>query len=207
MALNCLANIINADLSRELITDIKGLLSSSKPVIRKKVCTIAYKFFYYYTEALSVAFDRVVERLKDDNIGVVIGAVNTIYEIARRNPKYVLTSAIPLYELLNTTNNNWLLIKLIKCFKELVKAEPRLKRKLIEPIAKFLNGNPAKSVEFEVIRFIIHTFPENEQMVNAALARLQVFLDSADSNCNIYPSKIPRLVRFARNDRSFSLSS
>jgi hypothetical protein len=155
-------------------------------VIRKKVCTISYKFFYFYTEALGVAFDRVVERLKDDNIGVVIGAVNTIYEIARRNPKYVLTSAIPLYELLNSTTNNWLLIKLIKCFSELAKAEPRLKRKLMEPVAKFLNGTPAKSVEFEVIRFIIHTFPENEQMVNAALNRLQVFLDSADANCKVY---------------------
>lgn len=114
IAVNSLACIVNSDMSKELMNDCLVLLNTSKPILRKKVSFLFFKLFIQHPEGLATCFERLVEKLKDENNGVVLGTVNTIFELARHNPSFVLFTAKDLYELLNTTNNNWLLIKLIK---------------------------------------------------------------------------------------------
>lgn len=117
VAINCLACIVNSDMSKELMNDCVTLLNASKVILRKKVSVLFFKLFVQFPEGLTVSFTRLCEKLKDENNGVVMGTVNTIYELARYNPSFVLSTAKELYELLNTTSNNWLLIKLIKLVK------------------------------------------------------------------------------------------
>jgi len=62
----------------------------------------------------------LADRLKDPKIGVQISAVTTIYEVSRLNPQIFLMTIPQLYELLCTTKSNWLIIKLIKLFAELL---------------------------------------------------------------------------------------
>lgn len=45
---------------------------------------------------------------------MVCAAVNVICELARKNAKNYLPLAPQLYKLLTTSNNNWMLIKIIK---------------------------------------------------------------------------------------------
>jgi AP-3 complex subunit delta len=114
IAINTLACIVNSDMAKELLNDCVTLLNASKPILRKKVCVLFFKMFLQYPEGLTQCFERLAEKLKDDSPGVVMGTVNTIFELSRINPGFVLFTAQSLYELLNTTNNNWVLIKLIK---------------------------------------------------------------------------------------------
>lgn len=46
-------------------------------------------------------------------------AVNVICELARKNAKNYLPLAPTLYKLLTTSNNNWMLIKIIKLVRDL----------------------------------------------------------------------------------------
>lgn len=182
IAVNSLACIMNGDLASDLLTDYTSLITVSRPVLRKKVTILFFKIFLNYPESLNTAFERIVERLRDDNPGVVMGAVNTIFEVARRNPMYVLFTVRNLHDLLLTTSSNWLLIKLVKLFTILCKAEPRLVKRMAEPIYKTLQTNPAKSVEFECIRCITEVFSDSQTLTALAIAKLQGFLDSNDLN-------------------------
>lgn len=47
-------------------------------------------------------------------VGVVSATVNILCELARRNPRDYLPLAPQLFDLLTTSSNNWMLIKLIK---------------------------------------------------------------------------------------------
>jgi hypothetical protein len=50
-------------------------------------------------------------------LGVVSSAVNVICELARKNASNYLTLAPVLFRLLTRSNNNWMLIKIIKLVK------------------------------------------------------------------------------------------
>jgi AP-3 complex subunit delta-1 len=182
LAVNCLACVINPDLARDLLNDFTALITTSRPILRKKVTILFFKIFLNYPESLNSAFERIAERLRDDNPSVVMGAVNTIYEVARKNPRYVLFAVRSLHDLLLSTTSNWLLIKLIKLFTILCQVEPRLVKKMVEPIYKTLQSNSAKSVEFECIRCITEVFSEFQHLTSLAVAKLQGFLDSNDMN-------------------------
>lgn len=182
IAVNSLACIMNTDLARDLLTDYTGLITASRPILRKKVTILFFKIFLNNPESLNTAFERIAERLRDDNPSVVMGAVNTIFEVARKNPKYVLFTVRSLHDLLLSSKSNWLLIKLIKLFTILCKVEPRLVKKMVEPIYKILQTNSAKSIEFECIRCITEVFSDMQHLTALATAKLQGFLDSNDLN-------------------------
>mmetsp|Transcript_337 Transcript_337/g.356 ORF Transcript_337/g.356 Transcript_337/m.356 type:complete len:328 (+) Transcript_337:204-1187(+) len=182
IAVNCLCNIINSFMSTELLNDCVTLLNASKPDLRKKVCLLFFKIFFNNPEAVPQMCERVAEKLQDENIGVKVATVNTILEISRINPKCVLFTAKALFDLLTTTKNNWMIIKLLKTMVELAKVEPRLVKRLIDPLKTLLQSTPAKSVEYEIIRTIISSFYETEELVILAMSKLQGFLDSNDPN-------------------------
>lgn len=88
---------------------------------------------------------------------VVVGcvpAVNVICELARKKPSNYLSLAPDLFALLTTSSNNWMLIKVAKLMSALVQEEPRLARKLLEPLATIVQTTPAKSLMYECISTI-----------------------------------------------------
>ena len=113
-AINCLSNIVNPTLAQELISDIHTLLTHSKAYVRKKAVLLLYKIFKQWPQALRLSFNRLKERLEDSDNSVVSAAVNVICELARKNPVNYLSLAPILYKLLTTSNNNWMLIKIVK---------------------------------------------------------------------------------------------
>lgn len=95
-------------------------------------------------------------------VGVQSAAVNVICELARKNPKNYLSLAPIFFKLMTTSTNNWMLIKIIKLvssikriickshilalisrfffqFGALTPLEPRLGKKLIEPLTNLIH--------------------------------------------------------------------
>uniref|UniRef100_A0AAY4BKF5 AP-3 complex subunit delta-1 n=1 Tax=Denticeps clupeoides TaxID=299321 RepID=A0AAY4BKF5_9TELE len=139
VALTGLSCFVTPDLARDLASDIMTLMSHTKPYIRKKAVLIMYKVFLKYPESLRPAFPRLKEKLEDPDPGVQSAAVNVICELARRNPKNYLSLAPLFFKLMTSSTNNWVLIKIIKLFGALTPLEPRLGKKLIEPLTNLIH--------------------------------------------------------------------
>uniref|UniRef100_A0A3B3S4L1 AP-3 complex subunit delta n=1 Tax=Paramormyrops kingsleyae TaxID=1676925 RepID=A0A3B3S4L1_9TELE len=155
VALTGLSCFVTPDLSRDLANDIMTLMSHTKPYIRKKAVLIMYKVFLKYPESLRPAFPRLKEKLDDPDPGVQSAAVNVICELARRNPKNYLSLAPLFFKLMTSSTNNWVLIKIIKLFGALTPLEPRLGKKLIEPLTNLIHSTSAMSLLYECVNTVI----------------------------------------------------
>ncbi|CAN0146538.1 unnamed protein product, partial [Discosporangium mesarthrocarpum] len=193
LAINCLANIATPDLSRDLLGDLVHLLDNHKPYVRKKALLSMYKLFIKYPQGLRLTFDKIKDRLEDSDSGVVSCAVNVICELADKNPKNYLAMAPQFFKLLTTSSNNWMLIKVVKLLGSLVPEEPRLARKLLDPLTTIVQNTAAKSLLYECIHTISLALPftkkadgTESRSVPAALRlcsqHLREFIEDPDQN-------------------------
>lgn len=155
IALSGLSCFLTPDLARDLCNEVMSLMTSSKPYIRKKAVQIMYKIFLKYPDALRPAFPRLKEKLEDPEPSVQAAAVNVICELARKNPKNYLSLAPTFFKLMTVSTNNWVLIKIIKLFGALTPLEPRLGKKLIEPLTNLINSTSAMSLLYECINTVL----------------------------------------------------
>lgn len=189
LALTSLSCYISTDLARDLSNDILTLLSSTKPYIRKKAVLMMYKVFLKYPDALRPAFPRLKEKLEDPDPGVQSAAVNVVCELARKNPKNYLSLAPVFFKLMTTSSNNWMLIKIIKLFGALTPLEPRLGKKLIEPLTNLIHSTSAMSLLYECINTVIAVLisissgmPNHAASIQLCVQKLRILIEDSDQN-------------------------
>ncbi|CAF0909312.1 unnamed protein product [Adineta ricciae] len=188
-AMNGLSCFINGDLAHDLANDIMILMSSTKPYIRKRAVLLLYKVFLNNPDALKPAFPRLKEKLEDPDPGVQAAAVNVICELARRNPKNYLPLAPIFFRLMTTSTNNWVLIKIIKLFGALTPLEPRLGKKLIEPLTNLIHSTSAMSLLYECINTVIAVLvsissglPNHNASIQLCVQKLRILIEDSDQN-------------------------
>ncbi|XP_053678371.1 AP-3 complex subunit delta [Anopheles nili] len=189
VALSGLSCFISADLSRDLANDIMTLMSSTKPYLRMKAVLMMYKVFLRYPEALRPAFPKLKEKLEDPDPSVQSAAVNVICELARKNPKNYLSLAPIFFKLMTTSTNNWMLIKIIKLFGALTPLEPRLGKKLIEPLTNLIHSTSAMSLLYECINTVIAVLisissgmPNHSASIQLCVQKLRILIEDSDQN-------------------------
>uniref|UniRef100_A0A7N9AS28 AP-3 complex subunit delta-1 n=1 Tax=Mastacembelus armatus TaxID=205130 RepID=A0A7N9AS28_9TELE len=184
VALTGLSCFVTPDLARDLANDIMTLMSHTKPYIRKKAVLIMYKVFLKYPESLRPAFPRLKEKLEDPDPGVQSAAVNVICELARRNPKNYLSLAPLFFKLMTSSTNNWVLIKIIKLFGALTPLEPRLGKKLIEPLTNLIHSTSAMSLLYECVNTVIAGQYYGVQGIAYSLCvqKLRILIEDSDQN-------------------------
>ncbi|EDW82456.1 uncharacterized protein Dwil_GK25122 [Drosophila willistoni] len=189
VALSGLSCFISPDLSRDLANDIMTLMSSTKPYLRMKAVLMMYKVFLRYPEALKPAFPKLKEKLEDPDPGVQSAAVNVICELARKNPKNYLPLAPIFFKLMTTSTNNWMLIKIIKLFGALTPLEPRLGKKLIEPLTNLIHSTSAMSLLYECINTVIAVLisissgmPNHSASIQLCVQKLRILIEDSDQN-------------------------
>ncbi|XP_058513755.1 AP-3 complex subunit delta-1 [Ochotona princeps] len=189
VALTGLSCFVTADLARDLANDIMTLMSHTKPYIRKKAVLIMYKVFLKHPESLRPAFPRLKEKLEDPDPGVQSAAVNVICELARRNPKNYLSLAPLFFKLMTSSTNNWVLIKIIKLFGALTPLEPRLGKKLIEPLTNLIHSTSAMSLLYECVNTVIAVLislssgmPNHSASIQLCVQKLRILIEDSDQN-------------------------
>ncbi|XP_047386131.1 AP-3 complex subunit delta-1 [Sciurus carolinensis] len=189
VALTGLSCFVTSDLARDLANDIMTLMSHTKPYIRKKAVLIMYKVFLKYPESLRPAFPRLKEKLEDPDPGVQSAAVNVICELARRNPKNYLSLAPLFFKLMTCSTNNWVLIKIIKLFGALTPLEPRLGKKLIEPLTNLIHSTSAMSLLYECVNTVIAVLislssgmPNHSASIQLCVQKLRILIEDSDQN-------------------------
>ena len=193
LAINALSNIVTEDLGRELLPELLHLLSHPSPYVRKKALLCLYKVFLKYPQGLRLSFEKIKLCLEDSNTSVVSCAVNVITELSDKNPNNYLPLAPAFFKLLTSTANNWMLIKVVKLLGSLVPQEPRLARKLLEPLCNIVKTTHAKSLLYEAVFAISLCLqyvkksdgsqPSNiPQVVDLCVDTLQGFVQDSDQN-------------------------
>lgn len=185
VALSGVASIVTPSLAQDLSDDIIKMLNHSKPYIRKKAILSMYKIFLQFPEALRSSFSRLKDKLSDPDPSVVSATVNVICELAKSNSKNYIELAPALYELLTTSSNNWMLIKILKLFSSLAPTEPRLKTKLLPPILQLIETTTAKSLLYECINCIVSggmLGPDDYDIAETCVSKLRTFLEESDQN-------------------------
>jgi len=145
--------------------------------------------FLRYPEALRPAFPRLKEKLEDPDPGVQSAAVNVICELARKNPKNYLSLAPTFFKLMTSSTNNWMLIKIIKLFGALTPLEPRLGKKLIEPLTNLIHSTSAMSLLYECINTVIAVLisistgmPNHAASIQLCVQKLRILIEDSDQN-------------------------
>jgi AP-3 complex subunit delta-1 len=202
LAIHCLSNICTPDLARDLVSEIVSLLNHGKAYVRKKAVLVLYKIFLQYPDALRPSFPRLKEKLADSHPSVVSASVNVICELARKNPNNYLGMAPVFFKLLTTLNNNWTVIKIVKLFGALTPHEPRLAKKLVEPMANLIQTTPAKSLLYECLCTVTKGMSKHITVVKLAVEKLKLFVEDPDQNLkylgllglNNLMDKYPRII-------------
>lgn len=157
------------------------MLTSARPYTRKKALSVLYRIFVKFPDALRPSFSRIREKLEDPDPSVVRAAVNVICELARKNPKNYIPLAPTLWKILTTSQNNWVLIKIIKLFSVLAPLEPRLAKKLVEPLTTILEA-PAMALLYECIQCCISGLSHIENIMKTCSSKLRIFVEHPDQN-------------------------
>ncbi|KAK9479542.1 adaptin N terminal region-domain-containing protein [Lipomyces japonicus] len=185
LAISGISNIVSPSLARDLAEDLIKMMNHSKPYVRKKAVLVMYKIFLQFPEALRSSFPRLREKLEDPEITVVSATVNVICELAKKHPKNYLPLAPQLFNILTTSSNNWMLIKIIKLFASLAPIEPRLKAKIIPPITNIIQTTTAMSLLYECINCIVSggmLSKDDDQLAIMCVNKLRVFFEESDQN-------------------------
>ncbi|KAJ1823602.1 AP-3 complex subunit delta [Coemansia sp. RSA 2675] len=151
VALDGLAQVATPELATDLFDDVAAVLGHSRPFIRKKALVCLYRLVLKHPEGLHALAPQLRERLDDPDPSVVSSAVSVICELARTNPHNYLPLAPRLYQLMNSSTNNWMLIKIVKLFASLTPIEPRLAKKLHGPLSQLICSTSAMSLLYECI--------------------------------------------------------
>lgn len=62
-AVNCVANIMDRDLARDLLDDLVSMMTSSQVYVRKKAVLVMYKAFEKYPQGLRLVFANLKKKL------------------------------------------------------------------------------------------------------------------------------------------------
>ncbi|XP_010246461.1 PREDICTED: AP-3 complex subunit delta [Nelumbo nucifera] len=184
LALECLSVIATTDLARDLTPEIFTLLSSSKTFVRKKAVAVILRIFVKYPDAVKVSFKRLVENLENSDPHVMSAAVGVFCELASKDPdpRLYLPLAPEFYRILVDCKNNWILIKVLKIFAKLLPLEPRLAKRVVDPICEHMRRTGAKSLMFECIRTVVTTLTDYESAVKLAVEKIRELLVDDDPN-------------------------
>lgn len=181
-AITGLSEFISPDLARDLANDLLTLTTSNRPYVRKKATLSLYKVFLRYPDALRPSFQRLKEKLDDAEASTQSCSVNVICELARKNPKNYLSLAPIFFRLLTSSQNNWMRIKIIKLFAALTPLEPRLAKKLIDPLTNLIHQTPAMSLLYECINTMIVSVPDHLPSIQLCVTKLRIFIEDQDQN-------------------------
>ncbi|GMH23349.1 hypothetical protein Nepgr_025192 [Nepenthes gracilis] len=182
LALQCLSVIGTTDLCRDLCNEIFTLLSSTRIYVKKKAIAVVLRVFRKYQDAVGVCFKRLVDNLESSEPQGMSAVVGVFCELTLRDPEGYLPLAPEFYRILIDCKNNWVLIKVLKIFAKLAPLEPRLAKKIVDPICEIMRRTMAKSLMFECIWTVVSSLSEYESAVKLAVVKARELLVDDDPN-------------------------
>lgn len=215
VVLSSITPFLSPQLSQDIASDIILQLNSSQAKIRQRAAVTFYHVCLKYPDTLRAGFASLKSRLNDEDNSVVFSVLTVMVELCQINPRNFIGFIPKIFKMLNNCSSDWINLRLITLLRILSTVEPRLPKKLIQPLTIVLETTPSVFVMYECVRTIIEIPISNQNLLAAATYRLQSFLNVADANLRflclslfIKLMKIqPRLVSQHRDLISMCLDS
>lgn len=188
LALSGIATIVTPNLAQDIVDDVLVKLTHSKPYIRKKAVLALFKIFLQYPESLRSSLPRVIEKLDDEDIAVVSATITVICEISKKNPNIFIAYLPKFFSILGETQNNWLIIRILKLFQSLLKVEPRMKKRILPTIIDLMSKTDATSLVYESISCIVNggmlspDSSKDKEIAKECITHLVSFFVKGDAN-------------------------
>ncbi|KAK7398903.1 hypothetical protein VNO78_10077 [Psophocarpus tetragonolobus] len=182
LALDLLSRIATLDLARDLTPEVFQLLSTARVFVRKKAIAVLFRLFDKFPDSVRVCFKRLVENLESSDPQVVTAVVGVFCQLSASDPSSYLPLAPEFFRILVDSKNNWVLIKVLKVFTKLAPLEPRLGKRIVEPVCDHMRRSVAKSLVFECVRTVLTSLTHYESAVNLAVEKVREFLLDQDPN-------------------------
>ncbi|XP_020588457.1 AP-3 complex subunit delta [Phalaenopsis equestris] len=181
-ALHLLALSCSPDLALHLSNDLLSLLSSPRAAVhvRCRAVSTSLPVLRLTPDFARTFLPKLVEALSPSS-PLLSAAAGVFCElVSSGDPRPYLPLAPDFHRILLECRNNWVLIKIIKIFARLIVLEPRLTRKLVDPICELMRRSPAKSLVFECLRLVFSSFPDEETALRLAVEKVKEFVASDD---------------------------
>ncbi|KAK7320044.1 hypothetical protein RJT34_04774 [Clitoria ternatea] len=182
LALNCLSRIATLDLARDLTPEVFKLLSTARVFVRKKAIALVLRLFDIYPDSVRVCFKRLVENLESSDPQILTAVIGVFCELSNKDPRSYLPLAPEFYRILVDSRNNWVLIKVLKIFARLAPLEPRLAKRIVEPVCEHMRRSGAKSLIVECVRTVMASLGDYESAVKLAVSKVRELLVDEDPN-------------------------
>ncbi|PVH15947.1 uncharacterized protein CXQ87_003807 [Candidozyma duobushaemuli] len=188
LALSGIATIVTPNLAQDIVDDVLVKLTHSKPYIRKKAVLALFKIFLQYPESLRSSLPRVIEKLDDEDNAVVSATITVICEISKKNPNIFIAYLPKFFSILGETQNNWLIIRILKLFQSLSKVEPRMKKRILPSIITLMSKTDATSLVYESISCIVNggmlspDSSKDKEIAKECITHLVSFFVKGDAN-------------------------
>ncbi|QWU89360.1 hypothetical protein CA3LBN_003683 [Candidozyma haemuli] len=188
LALSGIATIVTPNLAQDIVDDVLVKLTHSKPYIRKKAVLALFKIFLQYPESLRSSLPRVIEKLDDEDNAVVSATITVICEISKKNPNIFIAYLPKFFSILGETQNNWLIIRILKLFQSLSKVEPRMKKRILPSIITLMSKTDATSLVYESISCIVNggmlspDSSKDKEIAEECITHLVSFFVKGDAN-------------------------
>jgi len=182
VVLTSVPHYLSEPLAQHVANDIISLMSSSKGIVKQKAITAFYQLCLKYPEALKAGFPVLKTRLEDSDQSVVFAVLSVLSEFVIHNEQMMVPLIPKLHKMLEASNSNWIVLKIIFILRRLCTAEPRLPKKLITPFTTLLETTSSITVLFECVRTIIEVPITNTVLLTYATQRMQNFIEHADPN-------------------------
>ena len=151
LALDCFSMVVTEELARDLLPDILNLLKSKRAFVRRKAVLCLFRIYRQYPASLDEFYTPLVSMLGDADISVQSSAISVITELAREDPSRYQQLAPTIFNLLVNVENTWILIKVVKLLMNLVTQEPRLAKKILDPLVTIVRQAETKSLLYEAM--------------------------------------------------------
>ncbi|KAH0463471.1 hypothetical protein IEQ34_008053 [Dendrobium chrysotoxum] len=185
-ALHLLALSSSPDLALHLSNDLLSLLSSPRAAVhvRCRAVITSLPVLRLTPDSARAFLPKLVEALSPSSPLLSAAAGIFCELVCSGDPRPYLPLAPDFHQVLLECRNNWILIKILKIFARLIVLEPRLKRKLVDPICELMRRSPAKSLVFECLRVVFCSFPDEETAFQLAVDKVKEFV-AADDDPNL----------------------
>ncbi|KAH0801178.1 Adaptin N terminal region family protein [Histomonas meleagridis] len=182
VVLSSIPSFLSPALAEQISKDVIQLMNSSKPYLRQKAIFAFFHICLKFPEALRPGFSSLQSHLNDDDISVVYATLTVICELCKINPKNFISFIPKLCKMLETTRFVGVSLRLLEIVRMLIEVEPRLPKKLVQPLTIILETSSSMSVNVECMKTILSMPSTNQRLISLISYRIQTFIQSSDPN-------------------------
>ncbi|KAF0989360.1 hypothetical protein HZS_7850 [Henneguya salminicola] len=181
VSMNSLAFFIDEAVAPNVASEISTHITSTNPQIRKRAVILLFLCIKKFHTLVTEYWPRIVSGILDNNSSVRCTTASVVAEFSYDSSFDYNIITDDLISLLQTSSNNWMLIKILKILSRVSLTSKQL-RTIETRILVLFQGTSAFSLMFECIRFSCICLHKSTRVIDACAQKLRKYLNHADYN-------------------------